>query len=50
LILSNAGWNADRAWQHKIRNLIRKLEANGIIDSSQAFQAEFSPLKFRREP
>ncbi len=37
-------------WQHKVRNLIRKLETNGIIDSSQAFQAEFSPLKFRREP
>ena len=38
------------AWQHKVRNLIRKLETNGIIDSTQAFQAEFTPVKFRREP
>jgi len=37
------------AWQHKVRNLIRKLESNGIIDSAQAFQAEFTPMKFRRD-
>ncbi len=37
------------AWQHKVRNLIRKLESNGIIDSTQAFQAEFTPMKFRRD-
>jgi membrane peptidoglycan carboxypeptidase len=36
-------------WQHKVRNLIRKLESNGIIDSGQAFQAEFTPVKFRRD-
>ena len=37
------------AWQHKVRNLIRKLESNGIIDSTQAFQAEFTPMRFRRD-
>ncbi|MGZ6098583.1 MAG: transglycosylase domain-containing protein [Myxococcaceae bacterium] len=37
------------AWQHKVRNLVRKLETNGIIDASQAFQAEFTPLKFRSD-
>ncbi|HZX42052.1 MAG TPA: biosynthetic peptidoglycan transglycosylase, partial [Myxococcaceae bacterium] len=37
------------AWQYKVRNLIRKLESNGIIDSTQAFQAEFSPVKFRKD-
>jgi penicillin-binding protein 1A len=36
-------------WQFKIRNLIRKLESNGIIDSGQAFQAEFTPVKFRSD-
>ena len=36
-------------WQFKIRNLLRKLESNGIIDSGQAFQAEFTPVKFRRD-
>ena len=37
------------AWQHKLKTLIRKLETNGIIDSGQAFQAEFTPVKFRRD-
>jgi len=37
------------AWQHKVRTLIRKLETNGIIDAGQAFQAEFTPVKFRRD-
>jgi len=36
-------------WQHKVKNLIRKLESNGIIDSGQAFQAEFTPVRFRRD-
>jgi penicillin-binding protein 1A len=36
-------------WNYKVRNLIRKLESNGIIDASQAFQAEFTPVKFRRD-
>ncbi|HEY1418273.1 MAG TPA: biosynthetic peptidoglycan transglycosylase, partial [Myxococcaceae bacterium] len=36
-------------WQHRVRNLVRKLESNGIIDSGQAFQAEFTPVKFRRD-
>ncbi|HEY1905814.1 MAG TPA: biosynthetic peptidoglycan transglycosylase [Myxococcaceae bacterium] len=36
-------------WQHRVRNLIRKLESNGIIDSGQAFQAEFTPVKFKRD-
>ena len=33
------------AWQHRVRNLIRKLETNGIIDETQAFQAEFTPAE-----
>ena len=37
------------AWQHRVRNLIRKLESNGIIDPTQAFQAEFTPIRFRRD-
>ncbi len=36
-------------WQHRVRNLVRKLETNGIIDSTQAFQAEFSPIRFQRD-
>ena len=36
-------------WQHRMRTLIRKLETNGIIDATQAFQAEFTPLKFRHD-
>jgi hypothetical protein len=32
-----------------VKNLIRKLETNGIIDSGQAFQAEFTPVKFKRD-
>jgi len=36
-------------WQHKVKNLIHKLESNGVIDSGQAFQAEFTPVKFRRD-
>jgi Transglycosylase len=36
-------------WQYRVRTLIRKLESNGIIDSAQAFQAEFTPIHFRRD-
>ena len=36
-------------WQGRVRHLIRKLESNGIIDASQAFQAEFTPVKFRKD-
>ena len=36
-------------WQGKVRHLIHKLESNGIIDSGQAFQAEFTPIKFKRD-
>ena len=36
-------------WNYRVRNLVRKLESNGIIDSTQAFQAEFTPVKFRRD-
>ena len=36
-------------WQHRVRTLVRKLESNGIIDSTQAFQAEVTPVRFRRD-
>jgi hypothetical protein len=36
-------------WNRRLRDLIRKMEGNGTIDVPQAFEAEFTPLRFRRQ-
>jgi membrane peptidoglycan carboxypeptidase len=35
-------------WQHRVRDLVRKLEANGFIDPGQAFEAQFTAVRFKR--
>ena len=35
-------------WQHRVRDLVRKLEANGFIDPGQAFEAQYTALRFKK--
>ena len=35
-------------WQHRVRDLVRKLETNGFIDSGQAFEAQYTALRFKK--
>jgi hypothetical protein len=35
-------------WNRRLRDLIRKMQGNGTIDVPQAFEAEFTPLRFHR--
>jgi membrane peptidoglycan carboxypeptidase len=35
-------------WQHRVRDIVRKLEANGFIDPGQAFEAQFTAVRFKR--
>ena len=35
-------------WQHRVRDLVRKLETNGFIDPGQAFEAQYTALRFKK--
>lgn len=35
-------------WQHRLHDLVRKLEANGFIDPAQSYEAQTTAVHFRR--